>query len=341
MQYFFRRFLLIIPTFLIVSFCIFLLLDRLPGGPVEREIQKLTGSDGGGEGGGGNAKDIQLTDELIYNIKKKYGMHRHFLIRWLLWLQGLFFLDLGTSWKYQEPVWDVIRHRLPISISLGLIGFILGYSICIPLGVLKAIRHHTPFDMGTSILVFLGFSIPGWTLGSVLLVLLGGGTFNLQIFPLRNYYPSDWELRTSFGQFIGVLHHCALPIFCYMIGSFATTTMLMKNSLMENLSQDYVRTAFAKGLPEKRVLFLHALRNSMIPLATGLGHFLSIILAGSFLIEKVFNIDGMGYLGVASLLSRDYPVAIGILTISTILQLVGNIISDVFYTLFDPRIKFK
>lgn len=342
MQYFIRRFLLIIPTFLIVSFCIFALLDRVPGGPVEREIQQIMGAGGGGEGGGGgSAKDIKLTDELILEIKKKYGMDKPFMVRWLKWLWGLFFLDLGESWKYQKPVWHVIRDRLPISMSLGLIGFFLTYSICVPLGVLKAIRHHTRFDMSTSVIVFLGFSIPGWTLGSVLLVLLGGGTFDLQIFPLRNYYPDDWEMRTQWGRFLGVLHHCALPIFCYMIGGFATTTMLMKNSLMENLSQDYVRTAFAKGLPEKRVIFFHALRNSMIPLATGLGHFLSIILAGSFLIEKVFNIDGMGYLGVNSLLSRDYPVAIGILTISTILQLIGNILSDFLYTLFDPRIKFK
>ncbi|MEK7486129.1 MAG: ABC transporter permease subunit [Planctomycetota bacterium] len=341
MQYFFRRFLLIIPTFLGATLIVFTILDKVPGGPVEREIMKLQGAGGGGEGGSGATKDIQVNDKLIQEIRKRYNLDKPVYQRYLLWLWALMHLDLGESWTSQKPVWYEIKKRLPISISLGLIGFFLTYSICIPLGVLKAIHHYTPFDTFSSIIVFLGFAIPGWALGSVLLVMLGGGTFDFQLFPLRNWFPDDWEQRTSFGQFIGIIHHCTLPIFCYMLGSFATTTMLMKNSLMENLGQDYVRTAFAKGLPGKRVIFLHALRNSMIPLCTGLGHIFSLVLAGSFLIEKVFNIDGMGLLGYTSLVERNYPVAVGILTITMLLQLIGNIFSDFLYTLVDPRIKFK
>jgi microcin C transport system permease protein len=171
-------------------------------------------------------------------------------------------------------------------------------------------------------------------------VLLGGGSF-WNVFPLGGFRPDNWEYLSVWGKITGQLYHMALPVACYMIGAFATQTILTKNSLMENLGQDYVRTAFAKGLPERRVIFVHALRNSLIPLATGLGHVLSIILAGSFLIEKVFNIDGMGYLGYTAVLQRDYPVALGILVISSMLMLVGNILSDMLYALVDPRIRFK
>jgi microcin C transport system permease protein len=177
-------------------------------------------------------------------------------------------------------------------------------------------------------------------LGTVLLVLFGGGSF-WEIFPLGSFRPNNWEYLTFFQKVTSQLHHMFLPVLCYMIGQFATLTILTKNALMENLGQDYVRTAFAKGLTEKRVIFVHALRNSLIPTATGLGHVISLILAGSFLIEKVFNIDGMGYLGYTSILQRDYPVALGILVISSLLLLVGNILSDILYVIVDPRIRFE
>ena len=199
---------------------------------------------------------------------------------------------------------------------LGLTGFFLSYLVCIPLGVFKAIRHGSRFDLFSSLVVFLGYSIPGWALGTALLVLLGGGSF-LNIFPLGGFRPPNWEYLGFFDKVTSQIHYMFLPVFCYMIESFATLTILMKNSLMENLGQDYVRTAYAKGLSEHRVIFVHALRNSLIPIATGLGTEISIILAGSFLIEKVFNIDGMGYLGYTSILQRDYPVALGILVISS------------------------
>jgi microcin C transport system permease protein len=249
-------------------------------------------------------------------------------------------LDLGNSYVYQDPVWDVIKSRFPISIFLGLTGFFLSYFVCIPLGVIKAVRHGSRFDFVSSAIVFLGYAVPGWALGTALLVLFGGGSF-WSVFPLGGFRPDNWEYLSLWRKITGQLDHMFLPVLCYMVGAFATETILMKNSMMENLGQDYVRTAFAKGLTERRVIFVHALRNSLIPIVTGLGHVISLVLAGSFLIERVFNIDGMGYLGYTSILQRDYPVALGILVLGSMLMLIGNILSDMIYAFVDPRIRFQ
>jgi microcin C transport system permease protein len=253
---------------------------------------------------------------------------------------GLLTGDLGRSYVFAEPVADVIKRRFPISIYFGLTGFLLSYLICIPLGVFKAIKHTSNFDVATSAIVFLGYSIPGWALGAVLLVLFGGGSF-WDVFPLGEFRSPGWDEFTTWHKITDQVHHTILPVIAYMVGSFATLTVVMKNSLLENLGQDYVRTAFAKGLHERRVIFVHALRNSLIPIATGLGHLLSLILAGSYLIEKVFNIQGFGLLGFTSIIKRDYPVVLGILVIGSILRLFGNIFSDILYAVIDPRIRFK
>jgi microcin C transport system permease protein len=253
---------------------------------------------------------------------------------------GLLTGDLGKSHVYAEPVGKVIRQRFPISIYFGLTGFLLSYLVCIPLGVFKAIRHGSRFDMATSAIVFLGYSIPGWALGAVLLVFFGGGSF-WDVFPLGEFRSAGWDEFTTWHKITDQVRHTVLPVIAYMVGSFATLTVIMKNSLLENLGQDYVRTAFAKGLPERRVVFVHAFRNSLIPIATGLGHLLSLILAGSYLIEKVFNIQGFGLLGYTSILRRDYPVVLGILVIGSLLRLFGNIFSDILYAVIDPRIRFK
>ncbi|MEQ1910075.1 MAG: ABC transporter permease subunit [Vicinamibacterales bacterium] len=342
--YFIRRFLLIIPTFIGITLAVFVVMQFVPGGPVERQIMRyqmasMTQGGGGGisvSGRGSNA----LPEEQIEEIRRYYGFDKPIHIRYGKWLWNVLHLDLGTSYIYQDPVWDVIKSRFPISIFLGLTGFILSYIVCIPLGVVKAVRHGSRFDFFSSVLVFLGYAVPGWALGTALLVLFGGGSF-WNLFPLGGFRPDNWEYLSAWGKLTGQLHHMALPVFCYMVGAFATETILTKNSLMENLGQDYVRTAFAKGLSERRVIFVHALRNSLIPLVTGLGNAISLILAGSFLIERVFNIDGMGYLGYTAILQRDYPVALGILVIGSLLMLVGNILSDIIYALVDPRIRFQ
>jgi len=338
--YFIRRFLLIIPTFLGITLAVFVVMHFVPGGPVERQIMqyKMAIATEGGAAAGGATLDIP--EDALEEMRRYYGFDKPVHIRYALWLWNLLHLDLGNSYIYQDPVWDVIKSRFPISIFLGLTGFFLSYIVCVPLGVWKAIRHGSRFDFASSVLVFLGYSIPGWALGTALLVLFGGGSF-WNVFPLGGFRPPNWQFLGFFDKIVQQLYYMCLPVLCYMLGSFATLTILMKNSLLENLGQDYVRTAFAKGLSERRVIFVHALRNSLIPIATGLGHIISIILAGSFLIEKVFNIDGMGYLGYTSILQRDYPVALGILVISSLLMLVGNILSDMIYVVVDPRIRFQ
>ncbi|MSO20543.1 MAG: ABC transporter permease subunit [Acidobacteria bacterium] len=338
--YFIRRFLLIIPTFIGITMAVFLVMHFVPGGPVERQIMqyKMAIATESGAAGGAPAQD--LPEDAIEEMRRYYGFDKPVHVRYANWLWNVLRFDLGRSYIYQESVWDVIKSRFPISLFLGLTGFFLGYLVCVPLGVYKAIHHGSKFDFLSSSLVFLGYSIPGWAMGTALLVLLGGGSF-WDVFPLGGFRPDNWEYLNFFQKIYQQLYYMFLPVLCYMIGSFATLTILTKNSLLETLGQDYVRTAFAKGLDERRVIFVHALRNSMIPIATGLGHVISIILAGSFLIEKVFNIDGMGYLGYTSILQRDYPVALGILVISSLLLLVGNILSDMIYVIVDPRIRFQ
>ncbi len=338
--YFLRRFLLIVPTFIGITLAVFVIMHFVPGGPVERQILRFQMAAAGGEGASAMRGGVEIPQEAIDEIQRYYGFDKPVHVRYANWLWNVLRLDLGNSYVYQDPVWDVIKARFPVSLTLGLTGFILSYLVCVPLGVLKAVKHGSKFDLISSVLVFLGYAAPGWALGTALLVLFGGGSF-WNVFPLGGFRSDNWEYLTFSRKIADQAEHMFLPVFCYMLGSFATLTILTKNSLMENMSQDYVRTAFAKGLHKNRVIFVHALRNSLIPIATGLGQVFSLILAGSFLIEKVFNIDGMGYLGYTSILQRDYPVALGILVVSSLLLLIGNIVSDMIYAVIDPRIRFK
>jgi microcin C transport system permease protein len=332
-----------VPTFLGITLVAFVVMHFVPGGPIERQImayKMALASEGGASGGAGTAFGTEIPPDALEELKRFYGFDRPVHVRYASWLWNVLTLDLGRSYVYQDPVWDVIKSRFPVSLFLGVSGFLLSYLVCIPLGVWKAVRHGSRFDLLSSAFVFLGYSVPGWALGTALLVLFGGGSF-WDVFPLGGFRPDDWESLSLWGKITGQLEHMFLPVLCYMVGSFATETILTKNALMENLGQDYVRTAFAKGLSERRVIFVHALRNSLIPLVTGFGHVISLILAGSFLIERVFNIDGMGYLGYTAILQRDYPVALGILVISSLLMLLGNILSDAIYAAVDPRIRFR
>ena len=226
---------------------------------------------------------------------------------------------------------------MEVSIQFGLIGYLLSWLICVPLGVMKAIKHRTNFDTISSVLVFLGYSIPGFVL---CLVLLSTVAANVDWLPLGGYKPANIDELGWLDSVLGRIRHMIIPVAGYMIGGFATMTILMKNSLLENLGQDYVRTAFAKGLKERRVIFVHALRNSLIPVTAGIGHALGLLFAGSFLIEKTCNIDGMGYLGFQAIVTRDYPIILGLLVFLVLIRLFGNIISDIIWALIDPRIRF-
>jgi microcin C transport system permease protein len=449
--YFARRLLLMIPTFIGITFLVFTITRFVPGGPVEQMILQLqmAGSEEGGSGGGNDlAGGTEITEE------QRLKLESYFHFDWPIWKQYLQFIgpfnldergmfgqaagptrvldwrieagqqvdvdrplgrlaiagisssdevepveaqlevlapgtgtltevhvatgdeiapgdrlatltladgteqvlvapdfwsdnwsgiltgDLGESYKFNRPVMEVIQARFPVSIYFGLIGFLLAYSVCVPLGVAKAVKHGSSFDFVSSALVFVGYSIPGWALGGLLLVLLGGGSF-WDVFPLGGFRSPEWDQMSVIDKALDQVNHTVLPVIAYAVGSFASLTVLMKNSLMENLGQDYVRTAFAKGLGERRVILVHALRNSLIPICTGLGHAIGLVMAGSYLIEKVFNIDGIGYLGFTAIVERDYAVVMGILVINTALILLGNILSDVLYVLVDPRIRFS
>lgn len=342
-NYFLRRFLLIIPTFIGCTIVVFTILQFTPGGPFEMKLREAQARASSGEGGGGGSMSMdrggaQIPEAAQQELKRYFGLDKPIHIRYINWLGNIIKGDFGESYVYSEPVLGVITSRFPVSVYFGLIGFVMSYLVCIPLGIFKAIKHGSVFDFASSTLVFIGYSIPGWALGAVLLVFLGR---QLGWFPLGEFRSEGWEDLNFWAQIGDQIHHTVLPVICYMIGGFATLTILMKNSLMENLGQDYVRTAFAKGLTERRVIFVHALRNSMIPIATGLGGALSVILAGSILIERTFNIDGIGMLQFKSAVNRDYTVVMGLLAISVVIQLVGNILSDILYAVFDPRIRFK
>lgn len=255
---------------------------------------------------------------------------------------GILTGNLGKSYTFLQPVTQVMKPRFKVSLFFGLTGIFLSYLICIPLGIKKALNHGSVFDFGSSVAIFIAYSIPGWALGGVLLVIFGGGSF-FDVFPLGGFRSETevWESLTLIQKIFDQIYHMILPIIAWTIGSFATMTVLMKNSLLENLSQDYVRTAFAKGLKEKRVIWLHAMRNSLIPIASGIGHILGVVIAGSYFIERMFNIDGFGRMAFEAILSRDYPVTLGFLVIVVLIRLIGNIVSDLALAMVDPRIRFK
>jgi microcin C transport system permease protein len=336
--YFIRRLLLVIPTFLGITVMVFTITRFVPGGPIERIIaqaQQMPGIDGAGQA---PEQTQPLSEEQINELKAYYGFDKPLLVSYFSWLGKVLSGDLGTSTRYYDPVWDMIRDRIPISLYFGLISLVLVYGVCIPLGITKAIRHNSLFDNVSSIVVFIGYAIPGWVVGIFLLVLLAS---HWELFPLGGFVGDDFEDLALGGKVLDLLWHTVLPLTAYVIGSFTVNTFLMKNTLMDNLAADYVRTAIAKGLPFKKAVFRHAFRNSLIPLATGFGNHISLILSGSFLIEKVFNIDGMGLLGYESVVERDYPVVLGTLVISSMLFLIGNILSDICVALVDPRVKFE
>tara|TARA_B100000035_G_scaffold162417_1_gene138339 strand:+ start:4855 stop:6279 length:1425 start_codon:yes stop_codon:yes gene_type:complete len=257
-----------------------------------------------------------------------------FMTRYEGVLQGNF----GQSTRYGESVLQVIAERLPVSTYFGLLTFFITYLICIPLGVFKAVRHNQLSDDLTSILIFVGYAVPGYALGSLLLLFL---SVNMDLLPMGGLVSDRYEELGTWDRLVDLLSHTIQPLCCYLIGGFAFVTMLMKNHLMDNLSADYVRTAMAKGVSFKNAVRKHALRNSLVPLATNVGHQVTLFVTGSFLIETIFDIDGFGLLGFNSVIDRDYPVVMGILTLSATLMLLGNILSDALVALVDPRVRFE
>ncbi|GAB1429621.1 hypothetical protein MASR2M18_04530 [Ignavibacteria bacterium] len=409
-DYFIRRLLLTIPTFIGCTIVVFTIVTLAPGGPLEQQIQAL--KKGGGEtgGGGGLAGEQTLPPQALEDLKEFYGFDKPIWKQYIIWLgvwqrdaesfkvelnkrrlvggghslmltndfkivdadnpseiakdwkweeaapdaqgnkryriyrtefSGVLTGNFGKSYKYPgKTVMELIVDRMPISTQFGIVGLILSYTLCVYLGIQKALRHNSVFDFVSSTLVFVAYSIPGWAFGAVLLVILCTQTF-FPILPLGGFESIDYSDLPFFDKIWDRVIHFVLPLTAYTLGGFASLTMLMKNSLLDNLSQDYIRTAFAKGIREQRVIWLHAMRNSIIPIVTNIGYLIGVFVAGSYLIERVFNIDGIGKLTFDSAVARDYPIVFAFTVISVIITLMGSIISDLILSLTDPRIRFK
>lgn len=335
-DYILRRLLLLIPTMFGITLMIFTITRLVPGGPLEQALAEAQSMDAGGSRGGGS--DMALSEDQLQQLKEYYGFDKPILVSYFDWLGKVLRGDFGNSLRYQDPVLGMILDRVPIAVYFGGVTLLISYLVSIPLGIFKALRHRKPSDNVTSILVFSGYAVPGYALGALLVVFvcLRWGWF------AANGWPEDDFSSMSFTEKIADLYdHTAMPLLCYIIGMFAFKSMLMKNQLMDNLAADYVRTAVAKGLSFRQAVTRHAMRNSLIPIATTLGQMITIFVGGSFLIEVVFDIDGIGLLGFKSLVDRDYTVVMGILTISALLMLLGNLLSDIIVASVDPRVKFK
>ncbi len=337
-DYVLRRLLLMIPTFIGITFVSFLLCQLVPGGPIDQLRLSLAGAGGAEMGAGGGRVQLAIPDEQLAQLRRFYGFDKPLAVAYGDWLANLARLDFGTSFRYNAPVVKVIAERLPVSIYYGIVTAIFTYAICIPLGMLKALRHRSRVDTLSSVLIFVGYAIPGFALGAVLSNLLA---VRWPIFPLGGFESANAAQLGAWAHAGDIVWHSVLPLVAYLAGSFAVTTMLMKNSLVENMSADYVKTALAKGLGWQRAVFVHALRNSLIPIATTAGSLLGIFLTGSILIERVFNIPGVGLLAFEAIQSRDYPVVLGFVVISSVILMLGNLVSDLAVALVDPRVRFE
>lgn len=340
-QYLLKRLLMVIPTLLGVTIVVFVIINLAPGSPVEQKLQQMRfGGASIEKGDSTNNSNSVVTNEVLESLKKQYGFDKPLHIRYWIWLKNLVHLNFGESFTYEEDVTTVIKSKLPVSMQFGIISLFLTYLICVPLGVLKAIKHGSKFDLASSFLLFVMYSIPSFMLAILLIVFFAGGSF-YDWFPIGGLISDNYDELSGTQKIYDRVHHFVLPLICYMMGSFTTLTFLMKNSILDEIKKDYIRTARSKGLSENVVYLKHALRNALIPIATGLGSFLMVFFAGSLLLETIFQLDGMGLLGYKSVLSRDYNVIMGLVFIQSLLYLVGNIISDMAYVAVDPRIDFE
>ena len=339
-MYFLKRFMMIIPTLFGITVLSFIIINLAPGSPLEQEIQKMKFASGAAGISGAGTTTYGVSEEVLEALKKQYGFDKPIHVRYFIWLKNIFTLDFGDSFSTYDPVLDMIIERFPVSLQFGLVSLFFMYLICIPLGVLKAVNDGTHFDAVSSFVLFVMYSIPPLMLGILLIVFFAGGSF-FDLFPLGGLYSEEYEYMAWYQKIIDRVHHFILPMICYMIGSFTVLTFLMKNSLLDVIKMDYIRTARAKGLDERKVVYKHALRNALIPLATGLSSILGIFLAGSIIIEQIFSLEGIGLLSYKAALDRDYNVLMGLIFIQSILMLVGRIISDFLYIIIDPRIDFS
>ncbi len=362
--YIIRRLLLIFPTLVGIMLLNFVIVQLAPGGPIETVLAKLQGTavsatirvEGGGselqetassESGSSTGLDPNrrstqgLDPEFIAKLERQFGFDKPFGERFLLMMGNYFQFEFGESFFRDVQVIDLVLEKMPVSISLGLWSTLIIYLISIPLGVAKAVRDGSKFDIYTSSIIIVGNAIPSFLFAVLLIVLFAGGRY-FDWFPLRGIVSDNWETLGLFDQIVDYFWHMTLPITALVIGGFAGLTMLTKNSFIEEINKQYVNTARAKGLMEKRVLYGHVFRNAMLIVISGFpGLLIGLLFTGSMLIEIIFSLDGLGLLGFEAALNRDYPVMFGTLFFFTLLGLIVNLISDLTYVLIDPRIDFE
>ena len=362
-DYILRRIFLIIPTLLGILVVNFLIIQAAPGGPVEKVIAQIKGNEvsvterfstSGGEQANTAQNKIQsnfndskyrgsqgIDPDLIKELEKQYGFDKPAYQRFFLMLKNYVMFDFGESFYKDKKVIELIIEKLPVSISLGLWTTLLVYLISIPLGIKKAVKDGSEFDIYTSSLVIIGYAIPGFLFAIFLIVLFAGGSY-FDFFPLRGLVSDNWSELSTLNKIKDYFWHLALPILAMVIGGFASLTMLTKNAFLDEINKQYVVTARAKGISEKKVLYGHVFRNAMLIVISGFpAAFINILFTSSLLIEVIFSLDGLGLLGFEAALGRDYPVVFGSLYIFTLIGLMLKLISDLTYVLIDPRIDFE
>lgn len=348
--YLLRRLLLIIPTLIGIMVVNFTLTQFVPGGPIEQVIAKVRGegdafaniAGGSGDSGGVEYAGAQgLPPEFIAELEKEFGFDKPPLERFFSMMGDYLRFDFGDSWFRSTSVIDLIIEKMPVSITLGLWSTLLAYLISIPLGIKKAVRDGTPYDTWTSTLIIIAYAIPAFLFAVMLMVLFAGGSY-WKIFPLRGLVSSDFDTLSTFGKIKDYLWHITLPVTASAISGFATLTLLTKNSFLDEINKQYVMTARAKGLTERRVLYGHVFRNAMLIVIAGFpAMFIGMLFGSSILIETIFSLDGLGRLGFEAAVQRDYPVIFGTLYVFGLLGLLVGILSDLMYVLVDPRIDFE
>ncbi|WP_017279305.1 microcin C ABC transporter permease YejB [Pseudomonas syringae pv. atrofaciens] len=346
--YILRRLLLLIPTLLCILLVNFFIVQAAPGGPVEQAIARLQGiggatvGAGASESAGGHSKASRgLDPALIKQIERQYGFDKPMHERLWLMLKNYARLDFGSSFFRGATVTDLILQKMPVSISLGLWATLLTYLVSIPLGIRKAVKHGSQFDIWSSTAIIIGYAMPAFLFAMLLVVVFCGGT-SLNWFPVRGLVSDNFEQLTTIGKIADYFWHLALPVSALVIGGFATLTLLTKHSFLNEITRQYVTTARAKGMSERRVLYGHVFRNAMLLVVSGIPQaFISVFFAGSLLIEVIFSLDGLGRMSYEAAVSRDYPVVFGSLFIFTVFGLLIKLIGDICYTLVDPRIDFS
>jgi microcin C transport system permease protein len=354
--YILRRLLLVIPTLIGIMVVNFALTQFVPGGPIQMIAARLEGSgdvfenisgggseieQAGGEEGGGYVGARGLSPEYIAQLERQFGLDRPPVERFLLMMWNYLRFDFGESFFKSESVVDLVLDKMPVSITLGLWSTLIAYLVSIPLGIRKAVRDGTPFDTWTSGAIIVGYAIPGFLFAVMLIVVFAGGSY-WRIFPLRGLTSSNWEELSLIGKVADYFWHITLPVIATTIASFATLTLLTKNSFLDEIKKQYVMTARAKGLTERRVLYGHVFRNAMLIVIAGFPSlFIGVFFGSSVIIETLFSLDGLGRLGFEAAIARDYPIVFGTLFAFSLLGLIVGILSDITYVLVDPRIDFE